>query len=230
VDQDGIVGIGDVTCLIDYLLNGTWNDPITPPEEHEWVDLGLPSGTLWATCNVGAHNPEDYGDYFAWGETEPKEVYSFDTYKWCYYDSIGNLCFSKYTGEHNSGIVDNKTELDPDDDAAYVNWGSSWRMPSLEQQQELIEKCNWTWTQRNGVNCRKVTGPNGNSILLPTAGAWRDDSLYYEHTDGAYWSRTFLLNQYQCDATYGLFFFSEHVYWSIDFRNCGFSVRAVRVP
>ena len=83
VDQNGIVSIADVTCLIDYLLSGTWNDePVTPPDEHEWVDLGLPSGTLWATCNVGAENPEYYGDYFAWGETDPKDYYNWSTYKW----------------------------------------------------------------------------------------------------------------------------------------------------
>ena len=80
VDYDGQVSIKDVTCLIDYLLNGTWGDePVTPPDDHEYVDLGLPSGTLWATCNVGANAPEEYGDFFAWGETEPKDLYEWST-------------------------------------------------------------------------------------------------------------------------------------------------------
>ena len=107
-------------------------------DNHEWVDLGLPSGTLWATTNVGASKPEEYGDYFAWGETKPKSVYDWDTYKWCKGDDYHQL--TKYCNLSNygdNGFVDNKTELDPGDDAAYVNWGSKWRMPSLEQMQEL---------------------------------------------------------------------------------------------
>ncbi|MBR4828363.1 MAG: hypothetical protein IKZ92_00985 [Muribaculaceae bacterium] len=82
VNYDGQVSISDVTCLIDYLLTGAWpEEPVTPPDDHEYVDLGLPSGTLWATMNIGANAPEEFGDYFAWGETEPKDDYSWTTYK-----------------------------------------------------------------------------------------------------------------------------------------------------
>ena len=113
------------------------DEPMTP-DNHEYVDLGLPSGTLWATCNVGATTPEDMGDYFAWGETAPKQIYDMDNYKW--YDSSSDK-LTKYCTDDKYGAVDYMTELLPEDDAAYVNWGPSWRMPTLEQQQELIERC-----------------------------------------------------------------------------------------
>ena len=144
VSQDGNVSISDVTCLIDYLLSGTWPDePVTPPDDHEWVDLGLPSGTLWATCNVGANAPEEFGDYFAWGETAPKDYYDWDNYKWC---NGNDSTLTKYCNDSTygyNGFVDNKVELDPEDDAAYVNWGPSWRMPTLNQTQELWQDCTW---------------------------------------------------------------------------------------
>ena len=97
---------------------------------HAYVDLGLPSGTLWATCNVGASSPEEYGDYFAWGETEPKNDYNWSTYKYC---KGSSTTMTKYCTSSSYGTVDNKTELEPSDDAATVNWGSNWQMPSLEQ-------------------------------------------------------------------------------------------------
>ena len=168
LDQDGIVNIHDVTFLMNYLLEGTWPDePVTPPDNHEWVDLGLPSGTLWATCNVGANAPEEYGDHFAWGETSPKEVYNWSTYQWC---NGSMFTLTKYNTQSSLGMVDNKTELDPEDDAASVNWGPSWRTPTTDQQKELIDKCSWARTTQNGVHGFRVTGPNGNSLFLPAAG------------------------------------------------------------
>ena len=148
--------------------------------EHEYVDLGLPSGTLWATCNVGANSPEEYGDYFAWGETEPKESYSWKTYKW---DS--DYGPTKYSDN------DGKTELDLEDDAAYVNWGSNWRMPSKDQLRELSIYCNWEWIQQNNANGCKYTGPNGNTLFLPAAGNYSGSSIL-ENANilGLYWSRT----------------------------------------
>ncbi len=156
----------------------------SPQPQHEYVDLGLPSGTLWATCNVGANSPEEYGDYFAWGETEPKEVYTWENYKWCNgtFDSMIKYCiFSKF------GTVDNKTVLDLDDDAAYVNWGVSWRMPSWDQMEELRAECTWTWTTLNGINGRLVTGPNGNTLFLPAAGVRSGSELYDAGSEGLYW-------------------------------------------
>ena len=228
VDQDGSVNISDVTSLIDYLLKGSWSDdPVTPPDEGDWVDLGLPSGTIWATRNVGASSPEDYGDYFAWGETEPKNYYDWSTYKWCN-GSLNRL--TKYCTDSSygyNGFVDNKTELDSSDDAACAHYPGG-RMPSLEQIQELRDNCTWQWTQLNGVNGQLGTGPNWNTIFLPAAGyRWRE-SLYNVGSDGRFWSRT--LNSSYPRGAYSLYFLSGYVLLNdTDNRNCGVTVRAVRV-
>ena len=228
VSQDGQVNISDVTCLIDYLLTGTWSDePVTPPDTHEYVDLGLPSGTLWATCNVGATAPEEYGDYFAWGETEPKNDYSVSTYKWC---NGSNKTLTKYCIDSDygyNGFTDGKTELDPEDDAAYVNWGPSWRIPTTEQQRELYEKCSSVWTTQNGVDGRLFTGPNGNTLFLPGAGYRWNELLDYMGLDGFYWSRT--LSPSSSYDVYDLYFSSDVVIRIDGYRNGGHSVRAVRV-
>ena len=226
VDQDGLVGISDVTCLIDYLLNGTWPDEPVSPDNHEWVDLGLPSGTLWATCNVGANVPEEYGDYFAWGETEPKDVYSWETYKWC---NGTNNTLTKYCTNSNygdNGFTDGKMELELEDDAAYVNWGHSWRMPTAAQQRELFDNGIWTWTTRNGMKGCLVTGPNGNSIFLPASGYRWGESLYNAGSIGYYWSNT---NVAGGDTAYNLYFNSSELDWCGHDLNSGFTVRPVRV-
>ena len=195
--------------------------------DHEWVDLGLPSGTLWATCNVGASSPEEYGDYFAWGETSPKDWYDWGSYKWCNgsYTTMTKYCTKSSYGYN--GFVDNKAELDPEDDAAYVNWGPSWRMPTTEQQRELYEKCSFVWTTQNGVNGRLFTGPNGNTLFLPAAGDRWHDSLDDAGSWGNYWSRT-LYGSYPFNAYY-LYFDSDYVVWYFDYRYLGFAVRGVRV-
>ncbi len=198
-------------------------DNIPTPNEHEWVDLGLPSGTLWATCNIGASSPEDYGDYFAWGETEPKEVYDISNYKWC--DGSYNT-LTKYCTKTSYGTVDNKTELDLEDDAAYINWGSSWRMPTNEQQDELRNNCTWTWMATNGVIGYNVTGPNGNSLFLPTTGCITS-SLFNVGYEGAYWSR--MLSPYSTYA-WTMGFKSNDVFLGMGDRTYGFTVRPVRVP
>ena len=137
-------------------------------DEHEYVDLGL--SVKWATTNVGAESAEEYGEYFAWGETEPKEVYDWSTYKWC--DGT-DANITKYNA------TDGKTILEPADDAAHVHWGGNWRMPTKEEQKELLDVCSWERTNLNGVIGYKVTGPNGNSIFIPIAGAYNsfDDQL-----------------------------------------------------
>ena len=226
VDQDGRVSIDDVVGLIDNLLfQSQTHDPV----EGDWVDLGLPSGTLWATCNVGASAPEDYGDYFAWGETAPKDYYDWSTYKWC---NGGHTTITKYctNSEYGyNGFVDNKTELDLEDDAAYVNWDPSWCMPTVEQQQELYQNCSSVWTTKNGVNGRLFTGPNGNTLFLPAAGGRWDGSRYYVGSYGYYWSRT-LYTCFSCsDLAYNLDFTSGYVGCDGDDRIIGFTVRAVRV-
>lgn len=211
VNGDGEVNIADVNALIDLILSGKYNTRgdingdhevniadvnalidiiLSPQQVYEYVDLGLPSGTLWATMNVGANKPEEYGYYFAWGETAPKQVCDWHTYGFSYYDENGNLKFTKYNSDINYGTVDNKTALDPTDDAAYVNWGPSWRMPTLKQLVELVNQSTWKWTTLNGVNGLMITGPNGNSIFLPAGGRQEGNSIKAEKTCGYFWSRT----------------------------------------
>ena len=192
-------------------------------KEHEWVDLGLPSGTLWATCNIGADNPEEYGDYFAWGETAPKEVYEWSTYKW---NDRSNGKFTKYCTDSKYGTIDNNTELLSEDDAAYVNWGKNWRMPSLEQIRELINCCSWLWTTRNGVNGQLVTGPNGNTMFLPAAGN-RQKLHHCDAGMGYYLSRT--LKSDQPGFACGLYLGPAGWLWGYGHREYGQTVRAVRV-
>ena len=174
---------------------------------HEYVDLGLPSGTKWATCNVGASKPEEYGGYYAWGETEEKSNYDWSTYKWC---NGSYYTMTKYRTDSDNGTVDNKTVLDPGDDVAHVKWGGRWRMPTEAELYELRNKCAWTWTTQNGVNGYRVTGPNGNSIFLPAAG-------YRDGTDnsgrgswGGYWSSS--LDSYCSNDAYGLYFFDRYYF------------------
>ena len=189
---------------------------------YEWVDLGL--SVKWATCNVGATKPEEYGNYYAWGETTPKSTYSWSTYKWCNgsYDIMTKYCTGSFYG-----TVDNKKVLDPEDDAAAVNMGGNWRMPTIAEQQELIDKCTWIWTTLNGVNGYNVKGPNGNSIFLPAAGYRRNSDLNSAGSDGLYWSSS-LTTDILANA-YGLYFDSDCVNW--DYlgysRYYGLSVRGV---
>ncbi len=186
------------------------------------VDLGLPSGTLWADRNVGADAPEAYGDHFAWGETEPKSKYDWSTYKWCNGFSVTQI---KYCTSSDYGTVDGKTVLDLEDDAAYVNMGSEWRMPTYAEMQELMDNCTTTWTTQNGVNGYKVIGPNGNSIFLPAAGYRSDSDLYSAGSYGRYWSSS--LNESNPSGAYILNFDSDNYNWNYYKRNYGRSVRAV---
>ena len=220
VNKDGEVNIADVNAVINIILHPSSEEP-----DHEYVDLGLPSGTLWATCNIGASSSEDYGDYFAWGETAPKEVYNWETYKWCNGTSD---TMTKYCTDSSFGTVDGKTELLPEDDAAYVNWGTSWRIPSQEQCIELSNNCTWTWTTRNGVKGHLITGPNGNTMFLPAAGDRYQDRIGDLGSYGQYWSRT--LNPSKNDAA-NILFLHSYGLSGIDAndRFFGFSVRAVRV-
>ena len=206
------------------------DEPVDNLDGHEYVDLGLPSGTLWATCNIGANSPEEYGDYFAWGETKPKDYYSEDNYKWYRSDSESSG-YTKYCTDSNggyNGFIDNKVVLDPQDDAAYVNWGPSWRIPTTNQQKELIDKCTWTWTQHNGVNGLLATGPNGNTLFLPAAGMRWFESLLSPGEDGEYLSCTL----YDCPTINILYFAIKvegYAHWGSNYPYIGHSVRAVRV-
>ena len=195
------------------------HDTIVPKVEPEYVDLGL--SVKWATFNVGATSPEDYGDYFAWGETEPKETYSWATYKWC--DGTQNT-MTKYNA------TDGKTILEPADDAAQVQWGGKWRMPTKEELQELFTRCTWKVETQNGINGYNVIGPNGNSIFVPMAG-WYNEDLFGEGVQGNstyYWTST--LSPSKEIYAYDLVFndvsgCNDGI--SANTRRCGFPIRPV---
>ena len=203
--------------------SNTGSDNATDTNGHGYVDLGLPSGTKWATCNVGATAPEEYGNYYAWGETEPKTTYDWSTYKWCNGDYDTQ---TKYCTDSSYGTVDNKTVLELADDAARANWGGAWRMPTDAEWTELRENCTWTWITKNGVNGYEVKSKiNGNSIFLPAAG-WRGyDDLNWTGNYGYYWSSS--LNSDYPWGAWGVYFGSDFVGGYGDRRCYGQSVRPV---
>ena len=206
----------------------------TTDDEHVYVDLGLPSGLLWATCNVGADNPEDYGDYFAWGETQPKSTYNWSTYQYSnggFYNNWGGFMpyLTKYCTDSNygyNGFIDNLTTLLPEDDAATANWGGDWRMPTKEEWQELYQNTTHTWTTQNGVNGRLFTAANGNSLFLPAAGDRWVGGLYNAGSGGYYWSSSLITDS--PSNAWGLYFDSGDTdVRNSYYRGYGFSVRPV---
>ncbi len=202
----------------------------TGTETAGWVDLGLPSGLLWATCNLGATSPEEFGDYYAWGETTTKSTYNWSTYKYCTVDAEGGLAmltkYSTDSGHDFVGTPDNLTTLQAMDDAATQKLGSGARMPTAAEWRELIANTTAEWTQVNGVNGRKFTAPNGKSLFLPAAGCRLGSELYGAGSYGGYWSSS-LVKGYPNDA-WGFYFDSDYQYMDGYGRYYGFSVRAVR--
>ena len=184
---------------------GGENGGIIDVNGHKAVDLGL--SVKWATCNVGANSPEEYGGYYAWGETEEKDYYDWSTYKYC---NGSENSMTKYCTDSSYGTVDNKTVLEPEDDVAHVKWGDSWRMPTIKEINELLNtnNCSWTWTTQNGVNGYVVTSKaNGNTIFLPAAGYRYLDGKngYKKDLSGYYWS----LNGYKNFGRFFNFFDNE---------------------
>ena len=201
---------------------------ISSGDGHAYVDLGLPSGTLWATCNVGANTPEGYGDYFAWGETQPKTTYNWSTYRYCNgdydYDQLTKYCNNSSYGYN--GFTDNLTVLQTNDDAATANWGSGWCMPTRAQWEELYQNTSNTWTARNDVIGRLFTASNGHTLFLPAAGYRWYDELRYAGGSGYYWSSS-LITDNPGFARY--FYFNSGDYgMGNGYRSIGRSVRAVR--
>ena len=191
---------------------------------HEYVDLGLPSGTLWATSNVGADTPEGYGDYFAWGETKPKSTYDWTTYK---YANGKDDKLTKYCNESDygyNGFTDKLTVLQSGDDAATANWGSDWCMSTKEQWEELRKNTTNKWTTQNGVNGLLFTASNGNSLFLPAAGYRWIGEFHEVGLRGDYWSSS--LNTDSPD--YAWYFDSDYYDMAYIDRCSGHSVRAVR--
>lgn len=207
--------------------------PLTPEgKKVVAVDLGLPSGTLWADRNVGAENPEDYGSYFAWGETEPKDKYTWSTYKWGKSEKeLVRYCNKAEYGKE--GYTDSETELLPEDDAASYKLGGKWIMPTLADVNELVNNTDHKWESNyngTGVSGFKFTNKNDASkyIFLPAAGSRKDMSVNGDGLDGYYWSRTLSTGNprhAQC-----LYFYTSYVSWSNFNRYFGHTVRPIIAP
>lgn len=172
-------------------------------KHHDYVDLGLPSGTLWATCNVGAETPEGFGEYYAWGEISTKAVY-YNNYQY----------------------TETPDVLPLQDDVANVKWGGKWRMPTLAEVKELVSLCTSSYTFINGIKGLTVTSKvNGKSIFFPRTGSYNDGLFYYSDEQGMYWSSTSEDNS----LAYALYFSDFDGFTSHWFNKYfGFPVRPVR--
>ena len=251
MNNDGVLNITDVTSSVNVILGKQAQEEMsvadllkgleltfTTEDEstvvangnqltsisiyHEYVDLGLPSGTKWATKNVGASKPEEYGDYFAWSKIEsylnnhhngPRKDYGIDSLE--YGGDLGG-----------GGWGENQTELTPAQDAASMNWGEEWRIPSKVQFDELKNYCTWTWTTMNGVSGYQIVGVNGNSIFLPSAGYRSETSLYDTNTNGKYWSRSIDTNNK--NLAWYMNFNGDEILIDGYSHNYGLSIRPVR--
>jgi hypothetical protein len=212
VNADGKVDVADITSVMTVMANGGYTEPISTgsaPAGVQAVDLGLPSGTKWANMNVGASRAGDYGQYFAWGETKGYGSSSYDgrsfdwaSYKWMKSGQSSYQQINKYQapdGQNSSCwynsdrkyVGDKKLTLEPSDDAATVNWGEMWCIPSYYQMVELIEWCSFDWTSQDGHYGWKLTSRvNGNYIFLPAAGRRLYTSQEDQNLGGYYWSST----------------------------------------
>ena len=200
--------VGALLCVLCSCGSGN-SKKSNVHEGHEWVDLGLPSGLKWATCNVGASTPGDYGNYYAWGEINTKAIYTEDNSE------------SYRSKDQKWNNIGGTSEYD----AARANWGGSWRMPTESEFVELTFECTWTWTTQNGHKGYKVTGPNGNSIFLPAAGCRIGGELNRSGERGYYWSST-PVESYADDACC-LYFDEGDRYVSWGSRDLGYGVRPV---
>ncbi len=222
----------NLVFLVTAITNDATNSPQlskgTAHAGHYYVDLGLFSGTLWATYNVGATAPEEYGDYFAWGETESKSNYDWNTYKWCTGEwalSSDSKSITKYCMYSKKTKKDKKNQLELADDAAYVNWGSEWRMPTQVEIQELVEECQWIWTTIHDVRGYQIIGPNNNSIFLPAAGHKLSNFTY--ENEGGYWSSSLYKRDKSTAGSLNFTWSGINEIFSSDSRHIGNSVRPV---
>lgn len=252
--NDGNVVKFDVESVNQVVFEDSTPVDTTPISNHPYVDLGLPSGTLWATYNIGATKPEEYGDYFAWGETEPKEVYSWSTYKYATTSGVHLDYITKYNMSSNyGGIIDDHSVLFSEDDAATANWGNEWRMPTYEEQIELCENCYMVWTDGyNGTDVRGMIFYKAKSsddkgvfvgrkripssdysessdahVFLPSAGSILGDESDFVGSTVVYWSSS-LYEKNEIDARSYYFYENEADWNAYERRFIGQSVRAVR--
>ncbi len=235
VNGDGSVNVTDVMLIVNAILkisNPDDNHPSTGeqtptqsylacPDDHHphLIDLGLPSGTKWACCNVDTDHPEkqsptNYGGYYAWGETATKATYDWSSYIHC--DGIQSSCHPLGSNISNSQY-----------DVANVKWGGLWQMPTKEQFEELMKNCTSTWTSLNGIDGRQFNGTNGGSIFLPAAGYHNGTDLYSNGFYGYYWTAT-QHGSYD-DSAYNLHFNSESVDMFYYYRFRGRSIRPIIV-
>ena len=161
-------------------------------EGHNYVDLGLPSGTLWATCNLGANQPEENGAYYAWGETSPKSEFEWTNYKYGNGEAESRIKMTKYCSHEKKGAVDNIQLLDSTDDAASATWNGKWRIPTKEEWEELLDGCTWEWVKNykgSGLDMKKGTSKsNGKTILFPFSGYYNGTAFF--NNSSAFWSST----------------------------------------
>ena len=217
VNGDGAVDVADIATVIDIMAGKGGDTPemqyytTCPDANHpHLIDLGLPSGTMWACCNVGAGTPEESGDFFAWGETKPKDVYSLTNYTYFNFDTGYD-----FIGYDIAGTVY---------DAATANWSIFWQMPSTAQCMELAEECVSVWTTQNGINGRLFTGQNGGTLFLPAAGGVEGDGVVFNAGKyGYYWSSSFNSS----GTAFDLYIRSDGIYsWNVN-RDEGKTVRPV---
>ena len=208
-DEDGRVSLSDLTCLVNWLLN---------PDEtrgYQYVDFRLPSGTLWATQNVGANVSYEPGMLVAWGETQGKGSYTWQNYLW----ALPDTTLTRYTQARSS--------LWTIDDAASVQWGGLWRTPTASQWQELKDYCSWVWTSVNG-QCGYRVSAYGNSIFIPASGYMRDANHYESNLSGFYWARE--SSSSNTLMAYGLYINESDFLWGNRSRYTGRSIRPTLQP
>lgn len=173
--------------------NGWASSADTPTDSHQRIDIGMKDAggniIYWSDRNLGAATPEETGDYYAWGETATKTNFTWATYQWC---NGTSKSMTKYCTNATYGTVDNLTTLEPADDAAHNDWGEHWRIPTFAEMDRLIQECTWTWTQRNGMNGYKITGPNNGYIFLPAVGMYSKQSLSSQGVTGEYWTSSLI--------------------------------------
>ncbi len=221
-----MVMVGALMCLPILCACGDKENDNTGNDN--WVDLGLPSGLLWAKCNLGAGTPEGYGDYLAWGETSTKNLYDWSTYHYCTGDSSQMTKYCNDAAYGADGYTDHLTVLEADDDAARVRLGSGVRTPTKAEWEELMANTTSEWTSQNGVYGRKFTARNGKSLFLPAAGGWWDADYEGAGEHGGYWSATLCTDSAFCAWDFGIGGDDQDLY-AAD-RKYGLSLRAVKSP
>lgn len=217
-----------LTLLLPVLTAAYCQSRLSCPDGNHphMIDLGLPSGTKWACCNVGAKSPTEYGGLYAWGETATKKDYSLSTYKNAYKSRNGQ---GMWDFHHDTGywqVKDlGKCISNTNYDAAHTLWGGGWQMPTHKQFEELLDKCSYKWEDVDGIYCGVFTGPNGASIVIPAAGACRYDECIYRGETGFYWSGSRTIDE-QLVACY-LYLDEGDAYEADHARERGHSIRPV---